>query len=268
MRMKRSFILITCSLLLIILATACSSTTGTTPTTSTTTQQTTNQTNGTTQLNNQNKRDDQASVQVTPIPSKTTTESKMGNDQDDQGNKGSSWSIVQGATISAATTAKSNQNDSSSSDDEKSNSKDQGTSKPVVYNSSGPVAAPTTTTSRGTMYITTRVVTINGTAMNVLATGDGKTLYYRTSDPAPASTCTGNCAATWPPLLNNNMQIITSQKLNGTLTVSRTANGSQVLYNGHPLYTYVGDNAVGQANGQGSGGVWFVVQVQRQKMHW
>ena len=34
----------------------------------------------------------------------------------------------------------------------------------------------------------------------------------------------------------------------------------QVTYNGHPLYTYSGDSAAGQANGEGSGGVWFVVK--------
>lgn len=112
------------------------------------------------------------------------------------------------------------------------------------------------------------MVTINGTSTKVLTNGQGMTLYYRSSDPAPASTCTGNCAATWPPLLNHNMNIVTSQTLNGTLTVQQTANGPQVLYNNHPLYTYVGDNAAGQANGHGLDGVWYVIQVQAQKMHW
>jgi hypothetical protein len=36
------------------------------------------------------------------------------------------------------------------------------------------------------------------------------------------------------------------------------ANGSQVAYNGHPLYTYSGDSAPGQANGEGFGNIWFV----------
>ena len=35
--------------------------------------------------------------------------------------------------------------------------------------------------------------------------------------------------------------------------------GSQVAYNGHPLYTYSGDSAPLQANGEGFGNVWFVV---------
>jgi predicted lipoprotein with Yx(FWY)xxD motif len=37
------------------------------------------------------------------------------------------------------------------------------------------------------------------------------------------------------------------------------ANGEQVAYNGHPLSTYSGDSEPGQTNGQGFGGVWFVV---------
>jgi predicted lipoprotein with Yx(FWY)xxD motif len=263
MRLKRSAVLITCSLLLVIFATACSSTTGSnsTGTTSTTTQQN----NGTTQLDNQNKRDGQASAQITPTPTKASNESKKGNDQDDQG---SSKNTVQ-PTPTPIVSAKNNSQNDSSSDDKNNDKADksQNTSKPAVNNNSGQVATPTST-SGGTMYLTARSVTINGTTMNVLATGAGMTLYYRTSDPAPGSSCTGQCATTWPPLLNNNMSIITSQKLNGNLTVSQTANGSQVLYNGHPLYTYAGDNTVGQANGQGSGGVWYTIQVQPQKMHW
>ena len=41
----------------------------------------------------------------------------------------------------------------------------------------------------------------------------------------------------------------------------KTANGSQVAYNGHLLYRYAADTAVGQANGQGMGGKWWVASV-------
>ncbi len=119
-----------------------------------------------------------------------------------------------------------------------------------------------------TMLIGVRNVMINGASVNVLTTGDGMTLYYRTSDPAPDSGCSGACAATWPPLLNNNMTIVTSQSLPKQLTVQQTANGMQVEYDGHPLYTYVGDKAAGQVNGEGSGGVWHSVQIQTKTKHW
>ncbi|MBV9257350.1 MAG: hypothetical protein JO215_04975, partial [Ktedonobacteraceae bacterium] len=36
------------------------------------------------------------------------------------------------------------------------------------------------------------------------------------------------------------------------------ANGHQLCYNGHPLYTYSGDTSPGQTNGEGIGNKWFV----------
>jgi len=47
--------------------------------------------------------------------------------------------------------------------------------------------------------------------------------------------------------------------LPGKLTVVADANGNQVEYNGHPLYTYSGDTGPGQTTGEGVGGVWHVV---------
>ena len=38
----------------------------------------------------------------------------------------------------------------------------------------------------------------------------------------------------------------------------------QVTFYGHPLYTYASDTAAGQATGQGSGGVWFLVDAEGQ----
>jgi predicted lipoprotein with Yx(FWY)xxD motif len=271
MYLKKSAILIICGLLLVVLSTACSGTTGNTPdaaaTTAAGTQQANNQSNGTSQLDNQNTRaDGQMQVTPTPAPTKASSQSDKGHDADDQNKTNNNKNVVKPTPTPVTNTKKSSQSSSTSNNNSQNNNSNQ-SSNNNNYNNSAKVATPTTT-SGGTMYISTRVVTINGTAMNVLTNGQGMTLYYRTSDPAPASTCTGNCAATWPPLLNHNMNIITSQTLNGTLTVQQTANGPQVLYNNHPLYTYVGDNAAGQANGHGLDGVWYVVQVQAQKMHW
>jgi predicted lipoprotein with Yx(FWY)xxD motif len=35
--------------------------------------------------------------------------------------------------------------------------------------------------------------------------------------------------------------------------------GTQVAYNGWPLYFFSGDSSPGDTNGQGQGGVWYVV---------
>ncbi len=117
------------------------------------------------------------------------------------------------------------------------------------------------------ILIRTAQVNVNGTMETILTTADGMTLYYRTSDPAPASTCIGACAKTWIPLVTNGM-VISAMPLTGNLTLHRTANGNQVEYNNHPLYTYVGDHASGQINGQGQGNVWYIINVMLQKQHW
>ncbi len=109
-------------------------------------------------------------------------------------------------------------------------------------------------------------LSVNGQVMNVLTTGTGLTLYYRTSDPAPDSTCTGACAQTWPPFMAQG-NVIPGSNIQGSLTVHTTANGSQVEYNGHPLYTYSGD-AIHEVKGQGVNGVWNAVTVLAQKQKW
>ena len=53
--------------------------------------------------------------------------------------------------------------------------------------------------------------------------------------------------------------------MTGTLaTITRSDGTTQATWNGHPLYTYVGDKAPGQASGNGlnlSGGVWHEVAI-------
>jgi predicted lipoprotein with Yx(FWY)xxD motif len=106
------------------------------------------------------------------------------------------------------------------------------------------------------MTIKTTTLTVGGKSMTVLTNAQGLTLYYRTSD-TPTSVCSGGCASTWPPVLSTSMPSV-SGTLPGKLSLLTDANGSQVAYNGHLLYTYSGDSAPSQANGQGIGGVWFV----------
>jgi len=106
----------------------------------------------------------------------------------------------------------------------------------------------------------TATVTVRGQSEIVLTDDTrGLTLYYFTPDSATQSACTGSCAQAWPPLLfSGSGDPTSSTSLSGKLSVQMDANGNQVEYNGHLLYTYSGDTAPGQTNGEGLLGKWFV----------
>src|SRR5829696_8680642 len=59
-------------------------------------------------------------------------------------------------------------------------------------------AAPATTT---TAPPKATVSTANSGLGTILVDTDGRTLYTWDRDTGPTSTCVGNCAATWPPLV-------------------------------------------------------------------
>jgi predicted lipoprotein with Yx(FWY)xxD motif len=123
-----------------------------------------------------------------------------------------------------------------------------------------PTTAPTPTpTTASTFTVQTAQATVNGKTITILINAQGRTLYYFTPDTASKTVCTGSCAQTWPPLLfTGTGKPTASTALPGELEVYKNANGNQVIYNDHPLYTYSGDSAAGQTKGEGLFGKWFV----------
>ena len=118
---------------------------------------------------------------------------------------------------------------------------------------------PSTGGSSSSAVIQTATVTVKGQSETVLTNAQGLTLYYFTADSATQSACSSSCAQMWPPLLFASSGGPTSSTaLAGKLSIQMDANGSQVEYNGHPLYTFSGDTAPGQTNGEGLFGKWFV----------
>jgi predicted lipoprotein with Yx(FWY)xxD motif len=111
---------------------------------------------------------------------------------------------------------------------------------------------------------TVNMTTINGTA--VLTNSSGKTLYWFVPDTSTASKCSGSCATYWPPVTG---PVTAGSGVTGTLSTITRADGTiQATYDGHPLYTYVGDTAAGQAKGNGlnlSGGLWYEMTVSGAK---
>ena len=115
-------------------------------------------------------------------------------------------------------------------------------------------------TGSSSTVIQTATVSVKVQSEVVLTDAQGKTLYYYTLDPATQSTCSSSCAQLWHPLLfTGSGEPSSSTPLSGKLSVQMGANGTQIEYNGHPLYTFSGDTAPGQINGEGLFGMWFVV---------
>jgi predicted lipoprotein with Yx(FWY)xxD motif len=100
-------------------------------------------------------------------------------------------------------------------------------------------------------------VASNPTLGSILTTADGRTLYYFTPERGGTVACTGQCAQEWLPLLTPSGLLSTPVALPGTLATLRRPEGVQVTYSEWPLYTFTGDKAAGDTNGQGVLGKWF-----------
>jgi len=89
------------------------------------------------------------------------------------------------------------------------------------------------------------------------------TLYAFAADTKGHSNCTGSCLHYWPAVPASAMPKSAPAGVSATFGSTKGTNGAQQLtVNGYPVYTYVGDSAPGQANGQGtnlSGGLWWAV---------
>lgn len=93
----------------------------------------------------------------------------------------------------------------------------------------------------------------------VLAKANGQVVYiYAKDTKGGAPTCTGSCAATWPPVTGM-PKAGPADTFPGTFGVVKGAGGvEQITYNGYPLYTLAGAKPLTTA-GNGIGGVWHVV---------
>ena len=102
--------------------------------------------------------------------------------------------------------------------------------------------------------------TIGGKAL--LTDAKGLTLYTFAPDKVNKSVCYGDCASYWPPVPGN---MSAGPGVTGKIgTITRTDGTTQATYDGHPLYTYIGDHGPGTAAGNNinlNGGLWLDVPV-------
>jgi predicted lipoprotein with Yx(FWY)xxD motif len=133
-------------------------------------------------------------------------------------------------------------------------------SAPTDPSTSSPPASANTqsNTSSGSVTIKT-MHTSKGT---VLTTAAGLTLYWFAKDTPSKSNCNASCATYWPPVLGTAVAAAGTSLPHGFGTIKRADGQLQATYDGHPLYTYTGDTAAGQINGNdlnASGGLWWAV---------
>ncbi|MGD0608820.1 MAG: hypothetical protein ABSA53_35205 [Streptosporangiaceae bacterium] len=109
-------------------------------------------------------------------------------------------------------------------------------------------------------WVTLKTAKIGG--VTVLTNATGLTLYWFAPDTPAASACTGSCTAYWPPVTGSPEA---GPGVTGKLgTINRPDGTVQATYDGHPLYTYIGDSGPRQARGNNldlNGGLWYEVRV-------
>ena len=114
--------------------------------------------------------------------------------------------------------------------------------------SSTEAATPTTTGSAGGGAATIDVAD-NPKLGQVLVDSKGHTVYMFEKDESDESYCNGSCAKVWPPVTENG-QLKAGSGVSGKLTTLKRDDGStQVVFDGHPLYTYVKDTDTEDAYG-------------------
>jgi predicted lipoprotein with Yx(FWY)xxD motif len=107
------------------------------------------------------------------------------------------------------------------------------------------------------------VETAKGSGGTYLAGPNGHALYLWVADSGGKSSCSGACAAAWPPLVTKGSPAAGSGVTASDLgTITRSDGREQVTYKGHPLYYFAGDTSAGKTTGQGTNGFgakWWLV---------
>ncbi len=128
-----------------------------------------------------------------------------------------------------------------------SSSKSTSSSPPSSSSTSASSSATTTTsTSAGAQAVKTASNSQLGAT--VLVDARGMTLYHLSGEQHGKFICkSAGCEKNWPPVAAS----ATNTAISGLETVKRPDGSEQLAYRGEPLYTFAGDRAPGEANGQG-----------------
>jgi predicted lipoprotein with Yx(FWY)xxD motif len=92
---------------------------------------------------------------------------------------------------------------------------------------------------------------------DILTDADGMTIYYFANDTEGVSNCDADCLANWPPVLVDG-EPTAGDGVEAELGTIDVEGETWLTVNGFPAYTFAGDAAAGDVNGQAVGDVWWV----------
>jgi Uncharacterized protein conserved in bacteria len=115
------------------------------------------------------------------------------------------------------------------------------------------------------------LVSVRKTALgSILVDARGRTLYLFEKDRNGVSMCSSSCTVYWPSLTSHGTPRAGSGVHQALLALGKPHHGvRQVLYAGHPLYTFAGDKRAGQTTGEGLtnfGAGWYAIAANGQKV--
>ncbi|MFD8738307.1 SCO0930 family lipoprotein [Streptomyces sp. NPDC059618] len=97
---------------------------------------------------------------------------------------------------------------------------------------------------------------------DIVVDKNGMTVYRFMKDqawPVSKSACTGACLEKWPAVAPVSASDTKGVKKKGLMGFTRPDGIKQMTVNCWPIYTFSGDSAPGDTNGQGVGGTWYAV---------
>ncbi len=87
-----------------------------------------------------------------------------------------------------------------------------------------------------------------------LVTSSGRAVYLLTGDTTKHPECTSQgCLGDWPAVTSSAKKPVLGKGVTGKVTVWKHNGVSQLVLNGHPLYTYAADSSADKDAGRGSG---------------
>ena len=136
------------------------------------------------------------------------------------------------------------------------------TTSATTGTSTSTAAPPPSSVAKPKTVLTLRLLRNAKLGKQILVTPAGKTLYLYVPDAmSTTSTVPAAIKANWPEWTAPAGTIgVGAGVIRAKVAVHKQADGvRQVAYNGHLLYTFIGDTKPGDVTGQGLGGVWYAV---------